>query len=332
MTRRRVRRVRKASEPEVTEEQPVVEEQEEEEPTISRRRTRSPRTFAAPPEQEQEPEPEPEVEDEEEERQVSPTARKRRRKALAQLDAAINEVGKDSPTKVIRHRTQPLTEEEKEKPASRRRTRRVIEEPEPEVEETFTELDDERAGVSEPEPEPEPEPVEEPAPKRQKKVIEEPVVEDEDDDWDDEDEAEEASLPVQVTENELANAILAVLGVGKSINVMQVGNRIVVSEGAEVTQVTKRTPNAMTQGEMLALAYDPKYVEFQEWWPKLTWEEKVWECEKQGVQWERHDVAQVDNIRATVAYRKKMKIRKWKPPYKSGKARDELWKKGIRAE
>jgi hypothetical protein len=113
---------------------------------------------------------------------------------------------------------------------------------------------------------------------------------------------------------------------------MQIGSRYVISEGGKVVQVSKQTKYAMKRAEMLAIAYSQEFQEFQEWWPKLTWEEKVAEAEEKGVTWNRHDDAKVDNIRCSVAMRKKLGIKKWKPMYKTGRAREDLWKKGIRAE
>lgn len=320
MTKRRVRRVRRRTEEEPQESAPV---KQEEEPRRTRR-ARTPRTFG-----QESGNGQVDAADEE------PTLDDNLSDLQAAVDAVASDETEEEPleeeeeepivrrSRTRRRRAEPEevdATEPKEEPAprriSRRRSRRAEPEPEPEVEEpppeaSFAKEEEEYDGLVDEEPEPEPE---------------------EEEDWDESEEAEESPLPVQATDNEIANAIITLLAVGKSVNIMQVGTRYVISEGAEMRQISKRSTYAMTKEEMEIIAMTDDYKEFSKWWPNLTWEEKVSEAKEKKVTWERHDDAQVDNIRATVAYRKKLGIRKWKPPYKTRRAREDLWKKGIRAE
>lgn len=365
MTRRKVR-VRRAST------EPAPEEaQKEDVEEAPRGRSRTPRAFgedaAAPvsrrsrrsrstfePEEDSETEQvqseiaEPEAAPDDEEEPVQPVRRSRRvRRSVAE---PVEE--KPAPPEVTQEELSPaekleevVAEGVEEEPPTRKRrvsrsrpSAKPAAEEKPPVEEPVTEPEQE---LEEPEPAqptrrrtrrsalPKPEPTPEAKPLPEKPQTPE---EEEEEDWDEEAESEEASLPMQATENEISNAILAVLAVGKSINIMKIGTRYVISEGQEMTQVSKRSTYAMTKDEMEAIAMTAEYVEFSKWWPKLTWEEKVAEAEKKKVSWDRHDDAQVDNIRCTVAMRKKMGVRKWKAPYKTRRAKEDLWKKGIRAD
>lgn len=86
---------------------------------------------------------------------------------------------------------------------------------------------------------------------------------------------------------------------------------------------------ALSTGKLSGNAYwdevlDPKYVEWQNGWLKLTISEKHAMCKKNNVTWEHHDIPAVDVIRMTQAYTQAMGIEKYKEKYREQSARKAI--------
>ena len=135
-----------------------------------------------------------------------------------------------------------------------------------------------------------------------------------------------------VTGNELADAIVAALDAGRTLEFRRVGPKYVIAHGAttEVVQtVVKRSEKALTRAEAYDIAQTDEYKEFLTWWPALEFEEKVKLAKKAKVKWEEHDSELINNMRLAMAYQESQGIEKWKPQYQSSKVRRELELTGV---
>lgn len=109
------------------------------------------------------------------------------------------------------------------------------------------------------------------------------------------------------------------------------GDALIIKRTAEDTYVI-----SMATREFVTSAPEPKpagkkvsvsdmltdeYKEWQAEWSQLTYEEKVAKAEEDGVEWNRHENPRVDNMRLTAAYREALGIEKYKPEYRTRKAR-----------
>jgi len=152
-------------------------------------------------------------------------------------------------------------------------------------------------------------------------------------------EDEEDKTIGKISRSDLAPVMFDLLNQGVKIVMRRMGNQIIFSkldpeefksvEQPQATGKPSRGERSITVKEMRAYAQTADYIEFDEWWSALSFEEKVAEAEDDDVEWERHDNPLVDNLRLTMAMQEARGIEKWKPEYATRAARNDLLRHGI---
>ena len=367
--RRRTRRPRRSSNPEVEEvavEEEQLEEQPEQEPKgrtsrtfgevsdgTSRRRRRRPLEVEEPKvetvEETTEPEPEPEP------LPPEPVQRRRRRKPVVEATPEPKTEDMDEPveesTEAVEEESAPEPKPKRGRP-SKQKPRKIMG---PEVKErqkraVVFEESPQNVTVREAEPEEVISPFQEPlmvdaddtspaleidldaVPVRRVRV--EPQLAryappQESESVEDVEEGEEAHLPVLLTSDELMKTLCGLLDQGYSLEMHKVGNRYVLKKGA---QKIPRGKFQMTKVEADEEASTDEYKEFTATWDELSTEERIAYAEKIGAKWDGqvHQRSAMGRLKRCALVASG--IQKWKPEYRDAKTRTRLWKEGIRAK
>jgi hypothetical protein len=193
----------------------------------------------------------------------------------------------------------------------RRRTVKKVEEPVAEVEEVEEEEVEEEEVEVEEAPKPKKTRRRRKSTRKAKPKKAEPV-----------EEAEEApTMPVavsKVVDGQFFLDMFAAMEHGQAVTFVRKDDEWIMNAGgtAVVEQALKLRGKEFNK-EVQTKEYQEHYAE----WKALTDDEKYDVIEEAGVEWEEHDMANINMMRATSAYRTAMEITKYKPQYKTAAAR-----------
>lgn len=126
--------------------------------------------------------------------------------------------------------------------------------------------------------------------------------------------------PEPVSSEDLLNCLLEGLDEGQSMTITREGD---ASWALVSGAVVSAAPAAQ---KLSGKAYrdevrSQEFRDHQAVWKELSFEEKVAQAEKLGVEWAEHDDPRVEVMGVTVAVRKKLGIEKYKPQYRTRAAR-----------
>lgn len=165
-----------------------------------------------------------------------------------------------------------------------------------------------------------PAPVNKVAPVPSKKVVDE----------EDEEDVEEVAAPVKktvlkpVTDTVMSSMFMALISSmadGSSIIITKIAdNKWSITSGESVQQKKSGLKGNDYWKEVL----DPAYVEWSKEWTAMSAEDRIKLAKSKKVQWKEDPDPRVNQMRCTEAYREAMGIEKYKPEYRSRKARKEL--------
>lgn len=105
------------------------------------------------------------------------------------------------------------------------------------------------------------------------------------------------------------------------ITKLESGKWQITSTNIQAVAVSKAAAGKLTGKAYWDEVCDPKYVEWSQDWGSLTYAERKARCKKAGVTWVEDKNPKMDAMKMTEAYREKLDIQKYKPEYRTIKAR-----------